>query len=138
MAQSENELASVIERLMSDGEAQRLVEKLKSSYESQNASGADDVSGDAADVASEIPLGNSASGAQLVEKLPEVISALSPLIKNESASHDKIHGNSAVSHRNDLLRALKPYLSDGRRQLIDKIMQLSKVGELVDMLPHDR
>lgn len=78
--------------------------------------------------------GEATVNAQLVERLPEVISALSPLIKQS----ERAPSGNAPSRRNELLRALKPYLSDSRRQLVDKIMQLSRVGELMDMLPHDR
>ena len=65
-------------------------------------------------------------------KLPEVIEALSPMLLGKGK------GDGKPSPRDDrricLLRAIKPYVSRGRSEAIDYMIQLSRVTELMKHL----
>lgn len=65
-------------------------------------------------------------------KLPEVIEALSPMLSGKGK------GDGKPSPRDDrricLLRAIKPYVSRGRSDAIDYMIQLSRITELMKHL----
>ena len=62
-----------------------------------------------------------------------IISALSPLLSgaNKSAGGKHHEGSDASKNREALLYALRPYISQGRREAIDYILQLSRITELL-------
>ena len=62
-------------------------------------------------------------------KLPEVVNALAPLLSGEGTRQSKHDSDRAC-----LLRALKPYLSQGRSEAIDYIIKFSSVAELLKNL----
>ncbi len=125
----ENELSEVIGQLMNSKEARELIDKLKTSSEADGKPAAD-----AAAQGSTSP-SVAAADSSLAEQLPAVLSALSPII-NSSKPAAAPHGGTAA--RNALLAALRPYLSDSRRALVERIMQLSRITDLAELLPRDR
>ena len=71
---------------------------------------------------------------EMMQKLPQMMSALAPLVGG--AGKEKSSGGSAKEghegeKRKRLLAALRPYLSDGRRDAVDQIL---KVTEMTDLL----
>lgn len=71
---------------------------------------------------------------EMMQKLPQMMSALAPLMGD--AGKEKSSGGSAKDghegeKRKRLLAALRPYLSDGRRDAVDQIL---KVTEMTDLL----
>lgn len=71
---------------------------------------------------------------EMMQKLPQMMSALAPLMGG--AGKEKSSGGSAKEghegeKRKRLLAALRPYLSDGRRDAVDQIL---KVTEMTDLL----
>lgn len=63
------------------------------------------------------------------DKLPEIISALSPLMKGKMSGGS----NADTEKRNRLLAALKPYLSAPRQEMIDTVTSLSKMTGILDL-----
>ncbi len=61
-------------------------------------------------------------------KLPEAISALAPLLSG------KLGTNAPDSRRDCLLKALKPYMSEGRGEAIDTIIKISKISDVLKTL----
>lgn len=98
---------------------------------------------DAADaiVASAVPPGNMASSGlggllsnpDVMEKLPQVMATIAPMLNGEDNGGSAVAASSSHSgsHRTALLCALKPYLSPRRRQAIDYIIRLEKIGSLL-------
>ena len=96
------------------------------------------------------------SSPELISKLPTIISTVKPLLEMLSASSGQGHlGNQSVptaarsgetsaaargndrggnAHRTALLCALKPYLSADRRQAIDYIIKLDRLGDVLKTL----
>lgn len=71
---------------------------------------------------------------EMMQKLPQMMSALAPLVGG--AGKEKSSGGSAKEghegeKRKRLLAALRPYLSDSRRDAVDQIL---KVTEMTDLL----
>lgn len=71
---------------------------------------------------------------EMMQKLPQMMSALAPLVGG--AGKEKSSGGSGKEghegeKRKRLLAALRPYLSDGRRDAVDQIL---KVTEMTDLL----
>lgn len=72
------------------------------------------------------------SNPALLTQLPSMMAMLGPLMgggeskSGSSSSPPKKHG---PDHRTALLLALKPYLNDGRREMIDYIVNLSRLGD---------
>ena len=66
------------------------------------------------------------------ERLREMVSAIAPLIKN---SGKRISGREDVERRNRLLSALKPYLNQNKQEMIDRIMAISRITGLLDIMP---
>lgn len=76
------------------------------------------------------------SNPQAMEKLPQVIAAIRPLMET-SAPQEKSAAVPAASVSNDsaacrdrLLLALKPFLSPGRCETVDAILQISRLGSV--------
>ena len=79
----------------------------------------------------------------LMAKLPQVMAVLQPMLSNPSpntsdttvpaiASHNPNHPRSDC--RDDLLIALKPFLSPARCEAVDTIIRLSKLGHVLKHL----
>ena len=76
---------------------------------------------------------------EMMAKLPQMMTALAPLVGSGAAgeSHAKKEGGDTkiavndAERRKKLLMALRPYLSEGRRDALDGIL---KVTEMTDLL----
>lgn len=67
-----------------------------------------------------------------MEKLSEVMTTLAPMLSEISSpvSSKEIKG-SREDHRYALLHALRPYLSDGRREMVDYVLKFGRIGDLL-------
>ena len=113
------DLTGLIEKLMSDPAAMEMVQKLKQGVLSSE-SGAEDVP----------PAeGNSVKSPPDVSTL---ISSVAPLLN--SAGKGAGGDSPDVKRRNQLLSALKPYLSPERQDMIDAFTSLSGMTGILDLL----
>lgn len=128
MAENEMDLGAVLEKLLSNGDAAQMIEKLKASVENIGAI-------PETESKNELPT-SPIDTSQLAEKLPQMVSAIAPLM--EKGSFSKVGEKASVGNRNALLSALRPYLKTERREMIDKIMTLSRLTGIMDMLPRDK
>lgn len=73
---------------------------------------------------------------EMLSKLPQMLSALSPLVKGggEKETGAGKSPKSETEKRRRLLEALKPYLSDSRREAIDGIMKVTEMTDLMSKL----
>ncbi|MBR5448282.1 MAG: hypothetical protein IKV40_07665 [Clostridia bacterium] len=113
-----SELSSMIEKLMSDPSAMEMVQKLKQGTLSESVPAAESVS----------PMQENTSSSDS----SKLLSSIAPLLNG-------INGNTEPSspetkRRNQLLCALKPYLSRDRQELIDTLTSLSGMSGLIEML----
>ena len=117
-----SELSSVLASLMSDSRVADTVKQLKASLSESKP--AEEGKADTHPPVTE----DSAKG----ESFPD-IGALTKLL---SVSEKNNKGSdSETEKRNRLLAALKPYLRENRQDVIDKIMSLSNLTGLMDLLP---
>ena len=67
-----------------------------------------------------------------MEKLSEAMTTLAPMLSEISSpvSSKEIKG-SREDHRYALLYALRPYLSDGRREMVDYVLKFGRIGDLL-------
>ena len=98
-------------------------------------------------------LANALSDPNLMAKLPQVMALLQPMLRNNTKPADDIvpslqdsstealptllssSQRPASDHcRDDLLLALKPFLSPGRCEAVDTILRLSKLGSVLKHL----
>ncbi|MBR3895383.1 MAG: hypothetical protein IKJ35_09630 [Clostridia bacterium] len=85
-------------------------------------------------------LGAILSNPAMLEKLPEIMAMMKPLLntlpaQNGSPSQSGPEGGSlTVSDRERLLLALKPFLSAQRREAVDSILRISRLGAAVQLL----
>ena len=70
---------------------------------------------------------------EMMQKLPQMMSALAPLVggKGEGKSESGKKELNDGEKRKRLLSALRPYLSDNRRDALDQVL---KVTEMTDLL----
>lgn len=125
-----DDIASVVEKIMGNPEFQDMVKELRGE--------------------------NAASGGDLMERLPEVMAALSPILASsgtgkESGGTAEMNGGEAGDGKGDegpapvvrggrlnrrnaerLLAALRPYLSAGRCGIIDKCVSVMQITEMID------
>ncbi len=69
------------------------------------------------------------SNPALMAKLPQMMSMLGPMLS--SASPPNTQSKSSEDCRNDLLLALKPFLSPERCQAIDTMLRIAKLGTIL-------
>ena len=135
MAEGELDFSAVMSKLMNDKNVAELIGSIKANAESSNS-----VQSQSTEVSVKPASEKEESGGSIdpgiVEKLPEIMAAIGPLMKKGSIKSGG--AGSEVENRNCLLRALKPYLSENRRDMIDGIMTLSKLTSLIDLLPHGK
>ncbi len=79
-----------------------------------------------------------AANAALMAQLPAMLGMLSSLPGGQGGQSGGHHPEGKGSnHRTALLLALKPYLNEGRCEMIDAIVNLSRLGDLLGK-PGDR
>lgn len=80
-------------------------------------------------------LGGLLSNPDIMEKLPEVMATIAPMLKGNGDKKDTPTFNADRSRSGDrriaLLCALKPYLSPRRCEAIDYIIKLDRIGSLL-------
>ena len=138
----EMDLSAVIKKLMESDEASEMIAKLKASVE--NSPSSEDKKAEIGEIlpvseertAENVSGSEKQSSAELFDKLPQVMAALAPLMENGTLG--KKNQNRTSEQRNNLLTALKPYLNEGRRGMIDNIMTISKFSGLMDLIPRDK
>lgn len=96
-------------------------------------------------------IGSLLSNPEIISKLPQMLSMLKPLMngasaagteqKNETAAPAALISNSTgqksqrgMDDRTALLYAMKPYLKQERREAIDYMVKLSKLGDILKSL----
>ena len=70
----------------------------------------------------------------LLEKLPQIMSAIGPVLAanappKSDAVPTAVLPHSPTADRDNLLLAIKPFLSAGRRDAVDTILRLEKLGD---------
>ena len=68
------------------------------------------------------------------DRLPDIMSTLKPLLQGNSHSDGETEIFNREECRCALLRALRPYLSRERREVVDQILKFGKLGELIKNL----
>jgi hypothetical protein len=84
------------------------------------------------------------SNPEMMAKLPDVMKMLAPMMQQGSSSGASVPAVAAASHgggerdrrgcRNDLLVALKPFLSPERCRAIDMLLGLSRLGDALQKM----
>ncbi len=78
------------------------------------------------------------SNPALLQSLPQILSVVKPMMENSSRSksepHQKAHTPSPEECRNNLLIALKPFLSKERRHAVDSIIGISRLSTVFQQL----
>lgn len=123
------DLGGMMNRLMENPEFMSIVKSLRENTESPESVDAKEI--EKLETYSSSKGTDAAPGANLTEeKLMDTVSAMAPLIKNIGGAH-----GDEVERRNRLLAALKPYLNRDRQEMIDRIMALSRITGLMDLMP---
>lgn len=73
------------------------------------------------------------SNPELMAKLPQVMALLKPML-GEASSPAPAKPATHEEERERLLLSLRPFLSKERRELLESILKLSKLGELLKQL----
>lgn len=73
------------------------------------------------------------SNPEIMAKLPQMMAVLKPMLTESETTVPALqpHGKDAECCRNDLLLALKPFLSPERRRAVDAMLRISKLGEVL-------
>lgn len=71
----------------------------------------------------------------LMAKLPQIMTMLKPMMESQPNAETKAvsapHARNAEDCRNDLLLALKPFLSPERCRAVDTMLRISKLGTVI-------
>lgn len=145
-------MSDMLERLLSNPELLKNVGTLlKSSAQPVTASASasaesDTVDTEGAQTASAVPsmasdgLSRVLSDPDLLKKLPQMMETLRPMLQEAGVSVPAsavghTHGHSPSRNcRDDLLLALKPFLSPHRAEAVDMIIRLSRLGNVLGAL----
>ena len=72
------------------------------------------------------------SNPELMTKLPSIMATLKPMMEgNKEKKSDHAHKKSSEDCRNELLCALKPFLSPERRNAVDAMLRISQLGSVL-------
>ena len=115
-----DELSGVIGKLMNDEKFSEILEAVKSSF-----SASDENDTQKSDIAAPVPQ-IPALSPELMSKLPEIMSMLSG---GESSGKT----DSRLADRKRLLQALKPFLSQSRREAVDSIVNIAGIADLLGL-----
>lgn len=115
-----NDLSGIIEKLMSDPAAIEMVQKLKQGTLSpENATATEATS----------PTDGSKNSSS--PDTAKLLSTIAPLLNGIKGNSE--NASSELKRRNQLLSALKPYLSRERQEMIDTLTSLSGMSGILDM-----
>ena len=79
-------------------------------------------------------LGALLSDPAFLQNIPRVVSMLKPLLSAQSAPTAHTKTDSPACRRDNLLLALKPFLSNERQSAVDTILRLSRLGTVFRQL----
>lgn len=71
----------------------------------------------------------------ILEKLPSMIATLRPMLAPPPSPQKPSGEKGPASHRDALLLALKPFLSEGRREAVDSILRIARLTEILRQMP---
>ena len=74
------------------------------------------------------------SNPEMMEKLPSVIAMMKPMLSAPQGAQKEEHHRSASDQRDNLLLALKPFLSAPRQDAVDSILRIAKLGILLGQI----
>lgn len=118
-----------LEKLLSDPTLLRTIGSALGADAAPTSDGADNTdTSPAADGLSKV-----LSDPALMAKLPQVIEILKPMLQS-TASADTTAPKPPQSPRDDLLLALKPFLSRERAATVDTILRLARLGNVLQSL----
>ena len=129
------DLGAMMSRIMENPEFANLVESLRTGTGNTGATDVKATSGEEA--ADEPQRAADSSGSETDDvRRDDIVSAIAPLVKNLNRDS---HVREDVERRNRLLSALKPYLNRNRQEMIDRVMAISRITGLFDIMPggHD-
>ena len=136
-----SELPDIIREIMSSSEFESVMQSIRGKDEVKaEAPSAPSAPTIPPDVLAKLPdvisalTGGTGDAEKITEKLPSVMSALS-VAKNEGEKKQKkppILGGDA--QRKALLRALRPYMSSGRQNIIDNVIRFESMAEIMTSL----
>ena len=78
------------------------------------------------------------SNPQLMEKLPQMMAALSPMLSSPQPPPPPPAGTSAANERETLLCALRPFLSPERQHALDSILRIQQLGLILGRMQDRR
>ena len=120
------DLSEVLGKLMSDPQVASLVKRLKEEN-SQNTAEDGDAGGTALDGGAEENEDGGADGESSRKTTPSSLTdALGPLVGSIGK------GSRDTENRNRLLSALKPFVNDERKEMIDKVSSISRLTSVLD------
>lgn len=135
--ENSDELSSAVMKLMSDDRFGELLSSVRSviSANAENTPPADTTTvGSEAESAAQSAPASTASpisaipqiSPEILSKLPEIMSALSA----GTSGGDERKGASRMADRKRLLTAMKPFLSENRRNAVDSIVNIAGIADL--------
>lgn len=72
------------------------------------------------------------SNPELMAKLPSIMTMLKPMMDGKKEEkQESAHKKSSEDYRNELLCALKPFLSPERRNAVDAMLRISQLGSVL-------
>ena len=136
-SQEQNPLSGALSSLLSNpemmGRIRSMMEQMSSNQPNTDPP-ATSVSTDSQAALSADGLASVLGNPELMAKLPQIMSALGPMLSSTAVNTGKSsppRERSAEDCRNDLLLALKPFLSPERCQAIDTLLRISKLGTVL-------
>lgn len=137
MDRSGDELMGMLSTLMADERFGEVLTAVRESFspdaENSSANAENNNSGTAPVIeespAPSVPTGASPDSRQSSPIPPELISKLPEIMGMLSAGGGK-GGNSRMADRKRLLQALKPFLSDRRREAVDSIVNIAGIADI--------
>lgn len=97
------------------------------------ATGGGEIAAPAADTAPTDGLASVLANPELMAKLPQMMAMLKPMLEKDftKSPPEAESAKSSEDCRNDLLLALKPFLSAERRNAVDAMLRISKLGNVL-------
>ena len=131
--------APPINALLSDPTVLAKISTIMSALQTNNPKPATDPSKDGVKQGSPDGLATVLSDPNLLEKLPQMIATLKPLLDSgllspPNAVQASVSAPSSIHERDNLLLSLKPFLSSGRRDAVDAILRIEKLGEILKQI----
>ena len=130
---SGEDLSEMLEKLMADEKFGEILNAVKSSFSAGAEDSSDSVEVEASAVSADVLPAESPISAipglspELISKLPMIMSMLS------GGKPDGQKSDSKLQDRKRLLQALKPFLSQSRRDAVDNIVNIAGIADLLGL-----